>query len=94
MGIGLVYFSSSTNDITIVYCLPGRRFSDLSTVSGTLNSFNSFLLESSPSPRGLRFAVLTKLTQRLPFIYTYILSLDSFTRFLEYSGSMIRACHS
>jgi hypothetical protein len=37
----------------------------------------------------ISFAVPTKLSQRLSSVYTYILRLDSFTRFLEQSGSMI-----
>jgi hypothetical protein len=57
--------------------------------SGTFNSFSSFPSRELSFIHGLRVAVPTKLCQRLPSGYNYILCLDSFTGFLEYSGSMI-----
>jgi hypothetical protein len=68
-----------TNYIAILHSFSGRRFSDLSTASGFFGNFH-----------GISFAAPTKLSQRLQSVYTYILRLASFTRFLEYFGSMIR----
>jgi hypothetical protein len=49
--------------------------------SGTFNSFKRFPSRELVFIHGLSFTVPTKLCQRLPSIYTYILRLDSFTRF-------------
>jgi hypothetical protein len=58
--------------------------------SGTFNSFESFPSRELFVIHGIGFAVPTKLSQRLPSVFNFIHRLDSFTRFLEYSGSMIR----
>jgi hypothetical protein len=58
--------------------------------SGTFNAFQSFPSKELFFIHGLSFALSTKLSQRLPSLYTYILRHDSFTRFLEHSGGMIR----
>jgi hypothetical protein len=57
--------------------------------SGTFNPFESFPSRKLFFIHGLSFAVPTERRQRLPSVYTYILHHNSFTRFLEHSGSMI-----